>query len=98
VLKCLKIENRRSCCPADHADSSVLPLADARVGQRCKVAAIDGGRQLCARMAAMGIYPGVEMEVLCAGCNCPCLVRVHGCTLSLGSGMSNKILVTKALH
>jgi len=37
---------------------------------------------LCGRMAAMGIYPGVEMEVVCAGCNCPCMVRVHGCTLS----------------
>lgn len=52
---------------------------------------------MCARMAAMGIYPGVEMEVVCAGCNCPCMVRVHGCTLSLGAGMSNKILVTSAL-
>jgi ferrous iron transport protein A len=47
-------------------------------------------------MAAMGIYPGVEIELLCGGCGCPCLVRVHGGTLSLGAGVSEKILVTSA--
>jgi ferrous iron transport protein A len=44
-------------------------------------------------MAAMGIYPGVEMELLCAGCGSPCVIRVHGGTLSLGSGISENILV-----
>jgi ferrous iron transport protein A len=97
MLKCWKQKNRFACSLTDSRDFCALPLSDARVGQRCKVAGIEGGRHLCARMAAMGIYPGVEMEVICGGCNCPCLVRVHGCTLSLGSGLSNKILVTSAL-
>jgi ferrous iron transport protein A len=97
MLKCWKQKNRFACTGTDGRDSCALPLSDARAGQRCKVAGIEGGRHLCARMAAMGIYPGVEMEVVCGGCNCPCLVRVHGCTLSLGSGLSNKILVTSAL-
>ena len=96
MLKCWKQKNRFACSGMDGSDSCALLLSDARAGQRCKVAGIEGGRHLCARMAAMGIYPGVEMEVVCAGCNCPCLVRVHGCTLSLGSGLSNKILVTSA--
>ncbi|MCE5242141.1 MAG: ferrous iron transport protein A [Desulfobacteraceae bacterium] len=76
--------------------SSALPLCNARSGRRLKVACIEGGRRLCARMASMGIYPGVEMEVLCSGCGSPCLVRVHGGTLSLGAGVSEKIMVTSA--
>lgn len=81
-------------CRSGHVpDSSAVPLSCAAAGQRCRVTGIQGGRHLCGRMAAMGIYPGVEMEVVCAGCNCPCMVRVHGCTLSLGAGMSHKILV-----
>ena len=97
MLKCCNQKNRFAFSGMDGGDSCALPLSDARAGQRCKVASIEGGRHLCGRMAAMGIYPGVEMEVVCGGCNCPCLVRVHGCTLSLGSGLSNKILVTSVL-
>ena len=96
MLKQLKPKNRCACRESEVLDSSAVPLSDARAGQRFKVAGIEGGRHLCARMAAMGIYPGVEMEVVCGGCNCPCLVRVHGCTLSLGAGLSEKILVTSA--
>jgi ferrous iron transport protein A len=44
-------------------------------------------------MASMGIYPGVELELLCSSGGAPCLVRVHGGTLSLGAGLSNNILV-----
>lgn len=97
MLKCWRQKNCFACGEMDGGVSRALPLSGVTPGQRCKVAGIEGGRRLCARMAAMGIYPGVEMEVVCAGCNCPCLVRVHGCTLSLGSGLSNKILVTSAL-
>jgi ferrous iron transport protein A len=89
----------KDCCAlreTDISDSSAVPLSNVTAGQRFKVAGIEGGRRLCARMAAMGIYPGVEMEVVCAGCNRPCLVRVHGCTLSLGVGMSEKIMVTSS--
>ena len=97
----LKQWKQKKCCACREtaiSDSSAVPLSGVRAGQRFKVAGIEGGRRLCARMAAMGIYPGVEMEVLCAGCNCPCLVRVHGCTLSLGAGLSEKILVTSAFQ
>jgi hypothetical protein len=39
-------------------------------------------------MAALGIYPGVEMHLLCGGC-----VRVNGGVLSLGKDIFDKILV-----
>ncbi len=71
-------------------------LSDAPAGEKLRVSSIAGGRNLCGRMAAMGIYPGVVMELVCAGCGSPCLVRVHGGTLSLGAGVSQKILVTPA--
>ncbi|MGV8073038.1 MAG: ferrous iron transport protein A [Syntrophobacteraceae bacterium] len=77
-----------------YQSSRKLRLSDAATGERLKVASIAGGRNLCARMAAMGIYPGVEMEIICAGCGSPCLVRVYGGTLSLGAGISQDILVT----
>lgn len=87
-------------CPRAHgeqiSESIELPLSHVQVGKRVKVKKIQGGRHLCARMAAMGIYPGVEVELLCAGCDSPCLVRVHGGTLSLGAGVSQKILVASA--
>jgi ferrous iron transport protein A len=40
-------------------------------------------------MAALGIYPGAEMDLLCSGC-----VRVNGGVLSLSKDISEKILVT----
>lgn len=67
---------------------NLMPLCNAKTG-KVRVACVDGERRLCARMAALGIYPGVEMQLLCSGC-----VRVNGGTLSLGRDISDKILVT----
>ncbi len=66
-----------------------VPLCKTKAGKRVKVARVRGERGLCARMAALGIYPGVEMHLLCSGC-----VRVNGGILSLGEDVSDKILVT----
>lgn len=85
---CFGLMSRESGC------DGLVPLSHARPGTRLKVRRIEGGRKLCARMAALGIYPGAEVELVCAGCDCPCLVKVHGSTLSLGAGVSNKILVS----
>ncbi len=71
-----------------------VPLCRAKAGAKVKVACVEGDRRLCARMASLGIYPGVEVQLLCQGCGCPCLVRVNGGTLSLGGDISGKILVT----
>ena len=66
----------------------LMPLCKAESGRKVKVACVHGDRGLCARMAALGIYPGVEMHLLCSGC-----VRVNGGVLSLGKDISDKILV-----
>lgn len=67
---------------------AVMPLCKARPGNKVKVACVNGGRGLCARMAALGIYPGVEMCLLHSGC-----VRVNGRVLSMGKDIFDKILV-----
>ena len=77
------------CGPTSSAECVLMPLCKAGAGEKVKVACINGERGLCARMAALGIYPGVEMHLLCAGC-----VRVNGGVLSLGKDVSDKILVT----
>lgn len=85
------------CCGCENSGGNgLLPLADARPGHPVEVKAIEGGRKLCARMAALGIYPGVVLEPLCSSCGAPCLVKVRGATLSLGIGISRKIMVVQA--
>jgi ferrous iron transport protein A len=89
----------RACCREAHgADGPAsVPLCEAVPGKRFKVMRVAGGRQVCARMAAMGIYPGAEVELLPQSCGAPCLVRVHGGTLSLGAGITRNIMVAPTL-
>ncbi|MCX7822466.1 MAG: ferrous iron transport protein A [Syntrophobacterales bacterium] len=80
----------------DLPKEGLKPLSVADPGKKFKVCRILGGRSACARLAHMGIYPGVEVELLCGGCNAPCIVKVHNVTISLGHGISQKILVEEA--
>ncbi len=77
------------CESPSSSECALVPLCKAESGRKVKVACVNGERGLCARMAALGIYPGVEMLPLCSGC-----VRVNGGTLSLGKDILNQIFVT----
>jgi ferrous iron transport protein A len=85
-------DNGCACRRTKDTECGMTPLCLAETGKQMKVACVEAGRGLCARMASMGIYPGAKIEMLCGGC--PCLVRVSGGTISLGAGVSEKILVT----
>jgi ferrous iron transport protein A len=93
----------KTCCPGwlepgqpkCFQDGS-KPLALADPGKKFRVCRIIGGRGACARLAHMGIYPGVEMELVCGGCDAPCIVKVHDVVISLGKGISQKIMVEEA--
>ncbi len=74
----------------------VLPLAEAGCGRRLQICRVDGGRGVCGRLAAMGIFPGQEVELVCAADHSRCLVRLNGSTVSLGEGAAEKILVKAA--
>jgi ferrous iron transport protein A len=83
--------NKKTCTLCDrptNEECALMPLCKAGTGRKVKVACVQAERGLCARMAALGIYPGVEVELLCSGC-----VRVKGGTFSLGKDISDKIFV-----
>jgi ferrous iron transport protein A len=91
-------KEKHPCCHVHGTDGTLsVPLCEAVSGKRFKVMRIAGGRQVCARMAAMGIYPGAEVELLPQSCGTPCLVRVHGGTVSLGAGITRHIMVAPAI-
>ena len=78
-----------------HCDEE-QPLAQAGCGRRLKVCRVGGGRGICARMASMGIFPGQEVELVCAADRSRCLIRLNGSTVSLGDGAAENILVRAA--
>ncbi|MCE5334344.1 MAG: ferrous iron transport protein A [Desulfobacteraceae bacterium] len=84
----IEMSSCEACKKPRHSGCARMALCDAKTG-KVRVAGVEGERRLCARMAALGIYPGVEMQLLCSGC-----VRVNGGTLSLGKDISDKIFVT----
>jgi len=85
---------------------SIVPLSVCQEGQTVKVVAIKEGRALQARLAAMGVFPGTEIEILKdptshpslghgepGECHGPFIVRRGDCRLILGWGMAQKLLV-----
>jgi ferrous iron transport protein A len=42
----------------------------------------------------MGVYPGVEADIICSGYGSRCILKVNGGTLSLDADVSENILVT----
>lgn len=91
-LGLLSKKNCNLCDRPSNERCALMPLCRVESGRRVKVACVKAERGLCARMAALGIYPGAEVELLCGGC-----VRVNGGTLSLGRDVSDKILVTPSV-
>ena len=71
-----------------------MPLTMAREGQRVIVNAIDGGHQLRSRLAALGLLPGTELEIVQNSGHGPFVVRVKSCRLVIGRGMASRIQVT----
>lgn len=71
----------------------MMPLAMVHAGRRVRLVTVNGGRGLQSRLAAMGLAPGVEMEVISGRLQGPFIVEAKGSRLMLGRGMVQKILV-----
>lgn len=69
------------------------PLSDNCHTGKITICKVIGDRRLCAKMASLGILPGQEAEVLSSQANSPCLLKIHGGTLSLDQDTSNSIIV-----
>lgn len=70
-----------------------MPLTVVLPGRKVRIVAVDAGHGLQGRLGAMGLVPGVEIEVLQNSLHGPFLVAVKGCRIMLGRGMAQKIVV-----
>lgn len=84
-----------------HTESSVpllvqthpRALAEVPSGERVHLLEMDAGDGLTARLAAMGLLPGAEIEVLSNSNRGPFIVAVKGTRVVLGRGVAQKMLV-----
>ena len=72
---------------------SHMPLIMASRGSKVRLVSVNGGRQMTSRLAAMGLLPGVEVEVISNSSGDAFVLNVHGSRLVLGRGMAQKIFV-----
>jgi Fe2+ transport system protein FeoA len=70
-----------------------MPLAIVQAGRKVRFVAMEAGHGLRGRLAAMGLVPGVEINVLGNSMHRPFLVEVKGSRIMLGRGMAKKIMV-----
>ncbi len=73
--------------------NAAVPLSEVEAGRRVLVKKVAGGRGIVARMAAMGVVPGAELEVVRNPGHGPLIVRVKGSFLALGRGEAVKVMV-----
>ncbi|MBC8208673.1 MAG: ferrous iron transport protein A [Desulfobulbaceae bacterium] len=82
-------KSNTSTCPR-----KTSPLSEACHRGRVKICKVTGDRSHCARMAALGLYPGEEVELICPKQGgSQCLLKIHGSTLSLDHESMKNILI-----
>lgn len=71
----------------------IMPLTLVLEGAKAILRSIDGGRQIKGRLAALGLFPGTELEVIQNSGQGPFVIRVKGSRIVIGRGMAAKISV-----
>lgn len=98
-----KRHNKFTCCFTDkvkrcfrknHCSELISPLSKRDETGRIKICKVTGDRKICGRIAAMGVYPGVEADIICSGRGRRCILKVNGGTVSLDADISENILVS----
>lgn len=84
----------RKCWEKKNCPETVAPLSQKGRAGRIRICKVTGDRRLCARMASMGVYPGIEAEVICPENGSQCILKIEGGTISLDHSVSDNILVT----
>ena len=75
----------------EETESADLSLAAVLPGQKVRITGYQGGRMLRARLLALGLNPGREVEVLQNNRGL-IIVGVNGGRIALGRGISQKVL------
>ncbi len=70
-----------------------MSLANVKAGRKVRFVNVRAGQALKARLAALGLVPGSELEVVSNSFHGPFIVAVKGSRLVLGRGMAQKIVV-----
>lgn len=70
-----------------------MPLTMVDEGSRAILRSVEGGRQLRGRLAALGLLPGTELEVVQNSGRGPFVVAVKGSRIVIGRGMAARIAV-----
>lgn len=70
-----------------------MTLESLKNGKHGHILAIEGGRNVQARLASMGIFPGTEVKVVHNSGRGPAVISVEGKNIVLGRGVMNKILI-----
>lgn len=70
-----------------------MPLALVEAGKRVLIVGLAAGEGLRGRLAAMGLVPGTQVEVIMNSARGPFIVSVKGSRIILGLGMAQKIMV-----
>ena len=71
---------------AAHRGASALAACD--TGREVRLAGIRAGRELRARLAAMGLVPGIRLRVIRQQGRGPLVVALRGMRLAIGRGMA----------
>jgi len=71
-----------------------MPLVAARSGQQVRLVDVQAGHDLRARLAAMGLMPGMKLTVVRNSGGGPLVVMAHNTRLALGRGMVHRMLVS----
>ena len=71
----------------------MMPLTMAQAGTQVRLIAVEAGRGLQARLAAMGLVPGTEIDVISNGLRGPFIIGVKGSRIVLGRGMAQQMRV-----
>ena len=70
-----------------------MPLTMVTAGKTVRLVGVRAGHELLGRLAALGLVPGVEIEVVNHSLRGPFIVSVKGSRVMLGRGMAHKIMV-----
>ena len=75
------------------------PVPLSAICGKCKITIhqVTGDRRTCARIGALGLYPGAEGEVIFPDQGKSCVLYIHGGRLCLDRLLADRIMVAVAL-
>lgn len=72
--------------------SKTFPLAMAAINEQVYLESIKGGKKMLRRLSALGLTPGVELNVV-QNTGGALLLSVRGSRIALGRGMAHRVMV-----